>query len=353
MTQRDCTKGGFAPVVSTRRSLARSALIVATLTLAAMTCQAAQMDRQLEIHIAVSGNQSWHRGDQFSNATTTQQYDLSTRLRSDGRLYSGNLLDPDQQRRLAVKQEYLTRAGLERLKRENGGKLPSSPAELAKLSNIGAADRQNCADDIRCNTELAERYAAITALQNNSVADLEAFLASTATDGPGRYLYFFGYDGCPNSIHITNKTHIAGTRSFQRNGENPVPFTIDRQADSRGSAAEQRALCDRYTATIDTKTDTMYLENAFIPSPHGTSVRVIDGHSDSQQLDLPVPAEVLAWTNAKLQHAQPSGSDTAKLQPTTPLDGDATIMGRFDGTLKVSMQWSFQTPAPAGTATTK
>jgi hypothetical protein len=313
------------------------------LTLTAASASAASIDRQLELKISLSAEQSWRNLLQYSKGTTTQDYELSAQLRSDGIVYADNLLELDTPHRLEIKQDYLTRQGLLQLKRENGGKLPRSAEDVKTFTDRIQQRGLICNDDANdCDTETAERYAALSALQNNAPEILEEFMQPPVNPDGSGYYYFFGYGGCRNRIHITNTTHIAGMRAFDRDRKKLVPFTLDRSADSSGSPAEQKALCRRYTITLDVKSGVMFLENAYIPSPRGSSVRTLDGNSQRSEEDLPVPAEVLDWTTAKLRQAQPSGSLAETLRITTPLDGDRTVLGDFDGKLKATLSWSFK-----------
>ncbi|MDB5985201.1 MAG: formylglycine-rating enzyme family protein [Nevskia sp.] len=312
------------------------------LALTAHRAHAASIDRQFELKISLSAEQSWRNLLQYSKGTTAQEYEMSTRLRSDGIRYADNLLDLDTPHRLEIKQDYLTRQGLLRLKQENGGKLPGSAEDVKKFTDRMQERGLVCNDDGDCDTETAERFAALTALQNNSPQVLEEFLVPPVNPDGSGFFYFFGYGGCPNRLHITNTTHIAGMRAFDRDRKNLRPFALDRSADSNGSPIEQKALCQRYTITLDAKRGTMFVENTYIPSPRGTTRRTLDGNSASSDDNLPVPAEVLDWTTAKLRQTQAAGSATENLRVTTPLDGDRTVLGDFDGTLKVTLSWSFK-----------
>jgi len=321
-------------------------LAAAALLFASGAAPAAPIERPLQLLVTVEGAQSWRNALQWSKSTTRQRYDLSTRLRSDGRLYPDNLLDTDPERRMAIKQEYLTRRGLERLKRENGGKLPRRSGELQRFANGAQSQIMACRGESECTLELAERFAALSALEQYSTEELEAFLQPSADDGPGRYLYFFGYAGCPNRIHITSTSHFQGEQAFDKEKKKLVPFVMDRNADAAGSESEQKGLCWRYTATVDTQSGTIFLENAFLPSPRGTTVYTAGKNTTRKDEDLPIPVQVLDWTSAVLRQARDAGAEAKAFRFTRPLDGNASVLGDFDGSLKATLTWSFRTATP-------
>jgi formylglycine-generating enzyme required for sulfatase activity len=303
------------------------------------------LERVLEAHITVAGRQSWHNGLQHTDGSTAQDFVLATRLRSDGVLYGDNLLDPDLDTRLAVKRQYLARRGLIRLKALGGGRLPHTAEELSALEAQVQARITQCQPDADCGDETAERMAALDALRDNSAADLEALIAAPATGEAARWLYFFGYGGCPNRIHITSETHIAGERAYNHARTHLVPWSLDRSADTPGSPADQAGLCRHYTATVDVRSGTVYLENFYIPSPPGTTHRVRHRHVEDLQEELTVPSELLAWTTAKLLQTGETLEAADTLPANAPLDQDYTPLGTFSGELKVTLSWSFK-PAP-------
>jgi hypothetical protein len=244
-----------------------------------------------------------------------------------------------------VKRQYLARRGLIRLKALAGGRLPHTAEELSALEAKAQAQIVGCQTDAACGDEMAERMAALDALRDNSAADLEALIAAPATGEAARWLYFFGYAGCPNRIHITSETHIAGERAYNHARTHLVPWSLDRSADTAGSPADQAGLCLHYTATVDVRSGDIYLENFYIPSPPGTTVRRRHNHVDNLQEELTVPSELLAWTTARLQHPGETLEAADTLPANAPLDQDYTVLGTFSGSLKVGLSWSFK-PAP-------
>ena len=308
------------------------------------------LERQLDVHITVQGEQTWKNVLQHTQGTTMQDYVLSTRLRSDGVLYGDNLLDPEQSSRLLIKQQYLARRGLIQLKALNGGKLPHTAEELAALTARVRAAMPDCVGDERCGGEVVERSAALDALQNNSAEDLDALIAAPATGEAARWLYFFGYAGCPNRMHMSNETHIAGQRAYDHARKSLVPWSLDRSANTDGSAGDRAALCLQYTATVDIRTGEVYVENLYVPSPPGITVRTINRSVEHREEDLPVPSEVLAWTTARLLRTREAASFSEVLPAHVPLDGDYTVLGHFDGELHTTLSWSFKPVDGAPTA---
>lgn len=343
-----------APTVLTRaqrKQLAAAAQARPVAPPAAPFATSLAVERQLEVRIRVQGEQSWRNARQHTQGSTKQDYLLSTRLRSDGVLYGDNLLDPNTARRLVIKQQYLARRGLMRLKSINAGRLPRSAEELAALNDKIQSSGRSCGRDEFCIRESAERMAALNALRSNSIDDLEALIAAPATGDAARWLYFSGYAGCPNRIRISSETQIAGERAFDRNRKKLVPWSLDRRANTEGSAEDRAALCQRYTVTVDVRTGAIFVENLFIPSPRGLTIRTIDKTVERIEEDLPVAAEMLLWSSERLRHTAESVELSDTLRANMPFDGDATVLGRFDGNLAVTMSWSFKPVAGAALAT--
>jgi formylglycine-generating enzyme required for sulfatase activity len=309
------------------------------------------LERELTAHVTVSGSQSWRNGVQHTEGSTAQDFMLSTRLRSDGVLYGDNLLNPDINARMLIKQQYLARRGLIRLKALNGGRLPHTAEELAALSAKLQAAAPDCQRDAHCeDNDTVEQMAALDALRDNRVEDLEALMAAPATGDAARWLYFFGYAGCPTRIHISSETHIAGERAYNHARTHLVPWSLDRSADTPGSAADQATLCRHYVATVDVRSGDIYLENFYMPSPPGSTHLVRHNHVEDRQEELSIPAELLVWANAKLQRPGEALEAADTLPANAPLDQDYTVLGTFSGSLKVGLSWSFKPVAGAGEA---
>lgn len=330
-------------------ALHRACLAGAGLALAGAAA-AAQLERQLQIELHVEGQQEWRNGQQSSQGSTSQHYSIRTRLRSDGKLQGGNLLDLDFDRRLAIKQEYMRRKGLEEAKRAGGGevKIPRNDAERQQLSEQAQLDMYKCNGDPDCMSAVVQRYSAVFA----SVPSADGKPAGSAAgaqllDQPGRYLFFFGYDGCPNQMEAALETHVAGQIAFDRAGRNLVPFTLERRGQSSGDAADRKWLCRRYTAVVDAQEHRLYLDNVYLPSAHGVSVRTLHGSPQQREEDLAPLGEALEWASQTLRQADESGSASGELVLRAPLDGNATVGGLFSGPGRVTMKWSFLPVPPS------
>jgi len=299
-------------------------------------------ERTIDFKITVKGDQNWNMGSHQTHGTTDQSYIVSTRVRSDGVLYGDNLLDPDTTTRLAVKHQYFARRGLIRLRALNGGRLPTTAEEVEALLSKAKVNQDCGVDDDDCREEAVERVAALEALRDNSVADLEALIVAPAYGDTARWLYFFGYKGCPISIHTTNETHAAGERAWNRKKTKYVPWSEDRSANSTGSDEDKVKLCRRYTLTINIRTGDVYLENLFIPSSPGTTIWKMHDKVTTRNDVLPVPIELLNWSSAQLARNRDTVNLTASLVPNVPLDGDYTVLGHFDGKFDVTLSWTFQ-----------
>lgn len=330
-----------------KRAPIRLATVVLLALPALLSAAPTPQERVFEFQLAVDGRQDWSNGAQSTAATTRQRYTISTRLRSDGFLHSDNLLDTDQEARLEIKPMYYARQGLERLKAGNGGKLPATPGDADAIFERYRQKGNLCRDSFECNQHAIEQLAAINAMKQNSREDLEAFLAAHGSGPEARYLFFFGYAGCPVSLKMQYEVQIKGTRAYDKKKEKPLPYSLVRKADSSGSDEDRKLLCEKYVATVDVKTGTIFVENLYIPAPPGTSLMTINATTTTtdEKIGLPPPFEVLNWSSAKMRQASASGAEKVSLPMNFAIDGDATIGGTFNGKVDIDFRWSFK-PAP-------
>lgn len=300
----------------------------------------AGVQRELRLNITLDATQDWRNELQWGKATTQQKYVLSTELRSDGRLYPENLLNPDFDRRIAFKTEFYTYQGLVELRQEFGGRLPKPDEVSAELSIGSLTMGEGCIPGHNCPNASPQRYAAIAAVQSRSPEELAALIAKFEAPG-GRWLYFGGFSGCGNQLQIDYQSHFAGERAFDRARKNLKPFEMDWKA-SEASPEDQATLCKRYTVTVDTESNQMYIENVYLPSPLGHSTRKTNSYVDNRDRELPPAQELMSWVNEVLAKAPLEGARQDSLKLTLPLDGDSTVLGSFEGAGKASLSWSFR-----------
>ena len=304
---------------------------------------AANVDRKLSVSITVDGKQDWKNELQWSKATTRQAYDFSTTLRSNGKLYAANLLDPDLDTRLAIKTEYLRQQGLVQLKAS--GFDPQSKNLLGDVSSRAQQDNFSCKGDTVCISEVGAKYAALMA------AAVEPD-NSALFEGEGRYQFFFGYPGCQNLIHAVHKYSANGETAYGRKKDKIFPYQLTYDGDSTGNDVDRKSMCTYYTVVIDTLEKKMYVENTVIPEARGKVSRTEFGKTNTTEDELPVPAPLQGWVNETLRLNTLSGNAATTLPLNLPLDGNATVMGLFTGEAKTTLKWSWTdlagtAPAPA------
>lgn len=302
------------------------------------TAFAAPVQRTLAFKLEIDATQDWRNGNQWGKSNTQQHYTLSAQLRSDGRLYADNLLDPDMTRRMQIKNDWYLYQGLLELKAENGGKLPAAGARQPELSADSLAMSGGMASPTLANLS-PQRLTALEALRNHKPEELEAFMRGYDQAG-GRWMYFEGFTGCANSLQLKYNSKFEG--DVARKPGNKAPFDMLWNADTRGTSEQQQSLCRRYVATYDQATDTLFVENLYLPSPHGTSVRNEFGRTERKEVDLPPVYEVMGWADAALKRAHSTGKLSATLPIMTALDGRDAALGRFEGTAAVTLEWSFR-----------
>jgi hypothetical protein len=97
-----------------------SVTLAGVLSLFCFDLCAAPVQRTLELRLTIDATQDWRNDPQWGMASSQQSYSLASQLRSDGRLYTQNLLDPDPPRRMQIKMDWYLYQGLLELKAENG-----------------------------------------------------------------------------------------------------------------------------------------------------------------------------------------------------------------------------------------
>lgn len=299
---------------------------------------AAPVVRTLELRLSIDGTQDWRNDPQWGKSSTQQRYVLSTQLKSDGRLYVDNLLDPDPMRRMQIKSDWYLYQGLSELKAENGGRLPPpgqgqivlSPESLAASGGMISAQMADFSP---------QRVSALQAINTRTSEDLEAFMRRYEQPG-GRWMVFEGFAGCSNRLELKLKSRFEG--DIAKKQGNKAPFDMQWDADTRGTPEQQASLCRRYVITYAPTTDTLIVENASLPAPVGTSVRHEFGRTENKQMELPAPYQVLRWLDDSLKQSRSSGKLETTLPLTAALDGKDAALGSFTGSAKLSLEWSFR-----------
>ncbi|MGQ0699626.1 MAG: hypothetical protein ACT4PZ_15460 [Panacagrimonas sp.] len=308
-------------------------------------------EREFHFVATVEATQTWkkndpeHPGDQWSKGSTKQRYELTTRLRSDGKLEVRNLLDPDITARMEAKTIYLARQAKKMLEKPGQTfKLPKTEQEKTTFMQDMQLDLRSCNGEPTCRQDKELYYAAILAAMEYP----EAMEEDTV---PGRYLYFLPYKGCPESSRVTLTIAIDGAR-YNKDAEKIVPFSERHDADTV-NASDGRTLCAHMAAVIDTQDSAkpMWQETVFVPRPEGMTVYTENDHTSREQQPQPVLTAVIDWMGHTLRHAPAGGEASATLPLALPLNQNATWLGLWTGSAHVHMRWSFKevpaTPASA------
>ncbi|MGQ0622535.1 MAG: hypothetical protein ACT4QA_21950 [Panacagrimonas sp.] len=319
-----------------------------------VAAQAAVIEREFHFVATIEATQDWkkndpeHPGDQWSKGTTKQRYELTTRLRSEGKLELRNLLDPDIEARMEAKTIWLARQAKKMLSKPGQPfKLPKTEQETQALTMRMREDLSLCDGQPACRQEKELYYAAIFAAMQYP----EAMEEDTE---PGRYLYFLPYKGCPEASRVTLTMAIDGVR-YNKDANKFLPFSERHDADSV-NASDGLALCAHMAAVIDTQDPEkpMWQETVFVPRPEGMTVYTENDHTSREQQSQPVVTAVIDWMGHTLRHAPASGEASATLPLALPLNQNATWLGLWTGSAHVQMQWSFkEVPAKSVPAPTK
>lgn len=310
-----------------------AAAALCALAVAGPASAGAPVDRKLTVNITVDGKQDWKNVLQWSKATTTQSYDFSTTVRSDGRLFAPNLLDPDTNTRMAIKTEYLRQQGMARLRAM--GVDPKSPNLMQELSNKAQKANFDCKGDSVCLSNTGTKFAELMA------AAVEAD-NSALFEGEPRYQYFFGFPTCSNTIHAKHQYSATGETAYGRKKDHIYPFSLTYSGDSTGTPLEKESMCTYYTVVVDTLENKMFVENVYIPSAYGKVSRTeFEKTHVEDNKELPVPGPLQGFVNENMRHAAFTGSATTSLPLNLPLDGNATVLGAWTGEAKTTLKWAW------------
>ena len=306
------------------------------------------VDRELRIVATVDATQNWKKndpkypGEQWSKATSKQRYEITTRLRSEGKLEVRNLLDPDIALRMEAKTIYLARQAKKLLgKPGHPLKLPTTEQEKMVLMQKMQSDVVGCSGDPACNQEKQLYWATILAAMQYP----EAMEEDTE---PGRYLYFMPFKGCPQTSRVTLEIAIDGVR-YNKDADKFIPFSERHSADTV-DASDGLSLCAHFTAVMDTQDPVkpMWQETIFVPRPVGITEYTENNHTSREKQPQPLLTAVVDWMGHTLRHAPASGKTTASLPLPLPFNQNATWLGLWTGEAKVTMEWSFkEVPASA------
>ncbi|MES2682010.1 MAG: hypothetical protein V4650_00685 [Pseudomonadota bacterium] len=312
-----------------------------------------QHERELSLVVDMELAQTWKKndpqypGEQWSKATGRQHYEIVTRLRSDGKLEVRNLLDPDKATRLKAKTIHLARQAKKQLE-ANGEpfQLPTTPAGLRALDARRSREYHACKGEAACVRTTQLRYAAIYA----ALQYPEALLPDTE---PGVFHYYLPYPGCPGRSRVSMSLSTEGVR-YNKDSDKFVPFSERRSADTV-DFSDGLQLCDHFAAVIDIEdaAKPMYQETIYIPSMFGPTEYTENGHTSREEQSQIFPTEVLDWIGIYLSQAPVFGALETTLPITLPLNGNATSLGRWTGTAKLKMRWSFRDVSAAPATSTK
>jgi hypothetical protein len=220
---------------------------------------------------------------------------------------------------------------------------PSSPELMKSISDRMQKDNFACRGDSVCMAETGTKYAMLMA----AVTEPDN---SALFEGEPRYQFFFGFPGCANRIHVLHSSDTAGETAYGRNKDKIFPYALKANADFAGTDVDRASMCTYFTGVVDTKDQTVYWDNIYIPTVRGTLVRTEFEKTQTQEGEIAMPQEVMSWVNDTLRHSAPTGNTAAEIPLKFPLDGNSTVLGTFDGLAKVKMSWSFN---PSGTAAAK
>lgn len=303
------------------------------LAFATSPANASPVDRTLSVEMSLEGHQDWKNALQWSRATTTQSYAISTGLRSEGMLEAANLLEPETDLRLAIKTEYLRREGLKMLK--SLGIDANSPDLQQTISSRMQKEVFACKGNTVCMGEVNGKYARVMA----AAVEVDN---SQLFEGDPRYRYFFGYTGCPNSIHAVHRMQTEGETAYGRKKDNIHPYKLSTQGDSRGSEQDRASMCTFFTVVEDTAENQIHVENIYIPAAVGRTERTEFGKTSQREGELPTAPGLQEWVNSVLRTAPPSGEASTTLPLTLPLDGNSTVLGDFTGEMQVKLRWAWK-----------
>lgn len=302
---------------------------------------AAPIEREFRYVVTIDAQQQWKKndpkfpGEQWSKGTATQRIELTTRLRSDGKLEVRNLLDPNLEARLEAKTIHLARQAKKYY--EEQGKpfvVPKTPEEKAAFMRKMNGELLACNAEAVCYADTQLRYAAM-------MAAIDYPQALEEDTEPGRYLYFLPFKGCPHSANVSLNMRIDGVR-YNKDVDRFVPFSETHVGNS--IVPEKLPICRRLVAVIDTQNPDkpMYQETVYVPQPFGVTTYTELDHTSRKDEPQPLIMAAVDWMGHQLRHTKLEGKVSEDLPLVLPLNQNATWLGLWTGTAKTTMEWSFK-----------
>tara|TARA_R110000787_G_scaffold12074_41_gene39400 strand:- start:4787 stop:5761 length:975 start_codon:yes stop_codon:yes gene_type:complete len=294
--------------------------------------------RTFEIKVSFEGAQDWSNPPQWYKASSKQKFLVRTELYSNGKRYAANLLDVDMQKRMKIKAEFQRQRGLATLRAEG---IDTSSSNLQqRISERMDQEITACQQDMSCVAQVSMKYA-------ESMSAAMAPDNSALFEGEPRYAYYQPFEGCQSfvkgSIIISAKGET--NRSKLRKKKKVYPFALEMKGmESTSVEQKERPLCSYFLIVLDESAQNMYVENVFFPDVRGSAHRLEFGEqSHNENASVPMAAPIQPWVNSQLRDAAAlQGSMSKNLSLPLPLDGNATILGNFDGEGKATMTWSFR-----------
>lgn len=293
--------------------------------------------RTFQIKVDFAGHQDWRNPPQWYKGSTLQHFSLSTELYSNGKLHAANLLEVDMPLRLQIKAEFQRQRGLTALSAKGIDVTPEGLQD--RVSAQMDQEISECQQDINCVSRVSLEYAG---LLSASMAPDNSHLF----EGEPRYAYYFPFEGCKGDLDGRISISVKGetNRSKLRKKKKVFPFELEMTGVHHVPVEQQgRMLCSFFLIVVDTKTQRMYVENVLFPQIRGTEDRLeFEQRTQNDNASVPAVSPLQPWVNANLREAAPfSGRLTEILQLPLPLDGNATILGKFEGEGEAKMEWSF------------
>lgn len=326
------------------RALACAA--TAALFLSASTVSAAEKIGRYTVEIAVDGQKTWKRGNDWSKSTMRETYRIVTSVKSDGEPDSVNVKDPNFAQEQMAKAARVQAAVQKAQGRSATATPPTQEAYIAQqkalaeqMQKAQAACKGNQSCLVQAAMQLSQQSAALPQPPMPGMPPVDPGAADESdTEDEARFLNYFGYEGCPTQIAIKIDHRHEGAYA---DVSGMIPWTTTQTADTKGTDHDRMMQCLAATTVYDVKDRSIYSDGFGTPAIRGRyhSKDGMQGETVNDDAEINGSQEALEWVSQLLRHVPASGSNSTVLKPREAGKGpDGSVT---DGQIKVSVTWRF------------
>jgi hypothetical protein len=308
--------------------------------------------RVLRVSLTMNGTENWQQGADNEKGTLSLAVSFATVLRPLPELNTVNVLDPDYAQKMMAKSAQVQQKVQAVQQRQAGaGNAPAKSIPQDQMMAMAMKIQQTCKGDEACMKREAMKMMPQAMAQNGMALPPGAMEQAgkqgddDADDEKQRYQDWNGYEGCASFIRAKIQHSSSGALS-DVGGMRPITRSLS--GELAGLTPMAQNLCLGYQSVLDTDTKMVYRHPFGMPMIPGHS-RIVHGPALEGPAEITLPAEVAEWVRKTLTISPLSGSKTEQITLKQPYLVSPYANSKYQGSVKVSLTWSFTDKVTAGT----